>query len=315
MSVNSNPFSTGHEVATSRPDGPTDASQGSISSSPTKSSSSVSMEGSPGAGLTLLQEQAPRMSFAAKVILKNLLQDHLVTDLTLDSSTALAPPRKRPRKPIDSTMSDERVMQLAQEGELSFLASLLKVIEEEEDDVVTTKLLIKACCLAVEPARVPALCDAKEMVMAALYFLSQPVEISSKGVFPTVPLIQPVHGGSDLEKRSYRKAGDWTMKDPVLLELVLNLEQVFYYTIDYKWLAREHMCPTLPSGRDLLLLKGSPPAFATKTKKPAAPRSRKPKPSPTASQDQLSTTSSFAQLPEPSPTNGSTAVPSAADLP
>jgi len=218
----------------------------------------------------------------AKAILRNLLKEH-----GLDVPAGVPRPaekkntEKKARKPIETTMSDERVMQLAQEGELSFLASLLKVIEEEElegggggattatytTNGVTTKVLIKACCLAVEPALVPAWCDAKEMVMAALYFLSSsmvPADGASAAIFPTLPLIRPIQEFPDLEKRSYEKAWDWSITgSDQFLQQVLSLERVFYSSArEYRWLARVRSCPDLPAGRDLLLLKGSPPAFA-----------------------------------------------------
>jgi hypothetical protein len=218
------------------------------------------------------------LSSSAKTLLRNLLMDHgVLISAPSESWLSHQVPRKK-RKPLETSMSDERVMQLAQEGELSFLASLLKVMEEEGGGSVTTKFLIKACCLSVEPARVPSVCDAKEMVMAALYFLSQSFAPESDGSnFLPMPLIRCVHATPDLEKRSYEQHGDWTTRDPSFLDRVLQLEQVFYNSIDYKYLAREHMCPNLPSGgRDLLLLKGSPPAYCMgKSRKAPAPRRKK----------------------------------------
>lgn len=224
---------------------------------------------------TQLDSNNLALSDGAKRALSGLLSDHNIPVTTPTASWLRHQEPRKKRKPIETSMSDERVMQLAQEGELSFLASLLKVIEEEGGSI-TTKFLIKACCLAVEPARAPALCDAKEMVMTALHFLSQPFQPESNN-FPAMPLIQCVQETPDLEKRSYEQYGDsWTTKDPTFLDQVLQLEQVFYNSIDYKFLAREHMCPTLPTGRDLLLLKGSPPAFCMgKSRKAAPPRRRK----------------------------------------
>lgn len=262
-----------------------------------------------GTGVALLhrklQERNNTLSRNAKDLLSTLLKEHALLDdhdinsqkeeekITRETTTTttktsphnrvhiVIPPRKKVRKPIETSMcSDERIMQLAQEGELSFLASLLKVIEEEggSSSSVTTKFLIKACCLSVEPARVPPLCDAKEMVMAALHFLSQPFvptavktndmddedeSASDDFIYPKLPLIRPVSQVSDLERRAYQKAGgEWTLAD--ILPQVLALEEIFYHSCwESKWMAREHSCPNLASGRDLLLLKGSPPAFCT----------------------------------------------------
>jgi hypothetical protein len=212
-------------------------------------------------------------SATAKCLLSGLLSENdLVLGAPADSWLSRHQPRKK-RKPIETSMSDERVMQLAQEGELSFLASLLKVIEEEGGSI-TTKFLIKACCLSVEPARVPSLCDAKEMVMAALHFLSRSFQPEGD-TFPALPLVRCINEAPDLEKRSYEQCGDWTTREPAFVDQVLQLEQVFYNAIDYKYLARENMCPTLPSGRDLLLLKGSAPAYCMGKTKKGAPTRRK----------------------------------------
>lgn len=225
-----------------------------------------------------LESSSSSLNARAKAILQNMLNEQKIK-LDDYERTHKNGTHKKARKPIDSNMSDERIMQLAQEGELSFLASLLKVIEEEGGSV-TTKFLIKACCLAVEPSKVPALCDAKEMVMAALFFLGNETALPPSNFYPKMPLITPVQQTGDLEKRAYSKNGNWTLDkdDPAsqaFLDQVLALERVFYESIDYQWLAREHVCPPLPhGGRDLLLLKGSAPNYIIgKSKKaPAAPR-------------------------------------------
>ena len=211
-----------------------------------------------GAGLTFLESEteSPLLMEPAKKILQGLLERHKIDT----GSKYHASPLEKIRKPIDTNMSDERILQLAQEGELSFLASLLRIIEDESGSV-TTKFLIKACCLSVEPGKVPAYCDAKEMVMTALHFISQSFE-GDQDYFPKLPLIRPVSASADIEKRAYCKDGDWKLQD--VLPQVLHLEHVFYESCDsYKWLAREHCVPQLTTGRNLLLLKGSPPAFCT----------------------------------------------------
>ena len=211
-----------------------------------------------GVGLAFLDAAAvsPLLTESAKRLLQGLLERHNI-DI---GSKYPASPLGKLRKPIDTNMSDERILQLAQEGELSFLASLLRIIEDESGSV-TTKFLIKACCLSVEPGKVPAYCDAKEMVMTALHFMSQSFQ-GDPLYFPKLPLIRPVSASADIEKRAYCKVGDWKLQD--VLPKVLHLEHVFYESCDsYKWLAREHCVPQLTTGRNLLLLKGSPPAFCT----------------------------------------------------
>jgi hypothetical protein len=235
-----------------------------------------------GAGIAFLHshlasDSTGLLSKSAKQILSNLLVDNNVHLENQETPPPPPPVMKKPRKPIESNMSDERIMQLAQEGELSFLASLLRMMEEETG-AVTTKFLIKACCLSVEPSKVPAMCDGKEMVMAALHFLSQTHTLESTGIFPNIPLIrtvQPVQEGTTpLEKRAYVKSGSWVLAD--ILPSVLALEEIFYESQDYAWMAREHAMPNLKAGRDMLLLKGSAPAYATgKPKKVVGPRRKK----------------------------------------
>lgn len=214
-----------------------------------------------GTGFTFLESELSNqsdMSGPAKTILKQLLSEHKI-NIEVSGLTPFMQPLKV-RKPIDTNMSDERVMQLAQEGELSFLASLLRIIEEEQGSV-TTKFLIKACCLSVEPGKVPAVCDGKEMVMTALHFMSQTFQVGDE-FYPILPLLQSTSANVDLEKRAYVKAGEWKLQD--LLPQVLHLEEIFYESCKtYTWMAREHACPKLTSGRDLLLLKGSAPSSCT----------------------------------------------------
>ena len=95
---------------------------------------------------------------------------------------------------VDKTMSDETILQASQAGRISFLGSLLRTIQEAEEQAAATSIsavpeeiasssgtvpvpvtahhCIKTCCLSVLPAAVPAHMDAKEMVLAALHFLS-----------------------------------------------------------------------------------------------------------------------------------------------
>ncbi|GKY99672.1 hypothetical protein MPSEU_000921200 [Mayamaea pseudoterrestris] len=234
-----------------------------------------------GTGFAYLQSELCSLSHPVKIILQDLLHNHKI-DLS-DSMNATAdtpdllPRRNKMRKPIDTNMSDERILQLAQEGDLSFLASLLRILENEQGSV-TTKFFIKAGCLAVEPGKVPAYCDAKEMVMTALYFMSQSYQPGGDSdYFPTLPLMQAVSNTVDMEKRAYIKVGNWKLVD--ILPQILRLEQVFYESCScYKWVAREHAAPKLTNGRNLLLLKGSPPATciakARKTTSATAPRKR-----------------------------------------
>jgi hypothetical protein len=146
---------------------------------------------------------------------------------------------------------DETVLQTAAVRELSFFGSLLATIENGGDgtdasDSVTstsTRTLIETCSLAVQPpASAQAAMDCKEIVMAALYFLSSEPpppnandsdthaddDIHSAGsanLLWLLPLIRPQQMTRDLENISYEKVGDWKLVE--IESQVTALEQVF----------------------------------------------------------------------------------------
>jgi hypothetical protein len=141
----------------------------------------------------LLNKLSSQISETAKSLLSTLLDEHNVK-LSQDHNDASlqqhAPPAKKQKMLVTVTadMSDEAALQMAAAGELSFFGSLLATIEHGGDthgadrgaDAVasdsipstSTRTLIKMCSLAVPPGSAPASMDCKEMVMAALHFLS-----------------------------------------------------------------------------------------------------------------------------------------------
>jgi hypothetical protein len=274
-----------------------------------------------------------QISETAKSLLSNLLDEHNIELSQEHSDAALqqhAPPAKKQKMlvTVSEDMSDDTVLQMAAAGELSFFGSLLATIEHGGDahgpDAVavavavavasdsgkttstSTRTLIKTCSLAVPPASAPATMDCKEMVMAALHFLSSvpTADVDADAGMDTqtdvlgsanathnllrlLPLIRPQQMTPDLEKRSYQKVGDWKLTGDAESEFqsqVAALEQVFLYgsnSKDYVWLNRERFCPRLATGEDLLLLKGNPPVHATGKPKKATPVQRRKK-APTA---------------------------------
>ena len=233
------------------------------------------------AGVLYLAESLPSMSSEAQSLLKQLIQEQGMTfpDITQGTSQ-LPPPFTRIQNPfatrvtklIDKTMSDETVLLLAKTHQISFLGSLLKVVHKAES--VSTRHCIKQVALAVPPSYVPAHMDAKEMVMAALHFLSSQPQTalentreeyssSSPRAFKRMllPLLKPLGNVGDLEKRCYEKAFEWNLDD--IMEEVADLERVFFSnSTEYKWMARGKLCPRLGDAEDLLFLKGNPPTSA-----------------------------------------------------
>jgi hypothetical protein len=73
------------------------------------------------------------------------------------------------------------MISLAQDGHTSVLLHILKTVDElynQQEDAgmvvsdVTAKAIIETCALSVDPETTPGALDAKEMVLAALQFLS-----------------------------------------------------------------------------------------------------------------------------------------------
>jgi hypothetical protein len=220
-----------------------------------------------------LLESNESMSDAANCLLRNLLQERKVDldekcDSEEDFEKEPVAKLKKHLQTVESTMSDESILHLAKSGQLSFLASLLEMVAASQEPV-STRHLIKTCCLAINPRKVPVHMDAKEMVTAALHFLSSECAAKDDDILPSLPLLRPLESLADLERRTYEKAGNWKLSE--IKEKVMALEDIFLEdSTSYKWLAREKFCPRIKVGEDLLLAKGSPPAYATgKTKKPA----------------------------------------------
>lgn len=216
-----------------------------------------------GAGFRYLQQQLLRdeWNHSQKEVLKTMLSHHEI-DLEINNNTSndgddewVNPPlRKKVKslKTIDSNMSDETILQFAKQvpSPMSLLASILKVLDDDGGNV-SARAFLKTCALTVRPGWVPAIMDAKEMVLAALQFLSE-----------TTEWIRPIQQDqSDLEKRSYEKMGSWKFSD--ILPQIVELEEIFYEgTTDLTWLPRTRFVPPIqnPVEEDLLLLKGNAPA-------------------------------------------------------
>lgn len=226
-----------------------------------------------GSGVAVLHQTLNDSTTNKRVqeILKNLLGDEeVVVEDTINESarlatTSLTKPLSSqpaletidPNVPID----DEQILRLTQEGRLSLLGSIVRVVGESVATPVFTSKVLSSCILAVRPGDVPGHLDAKDMVLAALLFLSS----THKSEHWTLPLIRPTQENVELERRSYE-----LVQSPTESQLQW-LETAFLSSTD-KFLPRDKYCPRLADDEEgPLLRKGViPPSAIPKT--PAAKR-------------------------------------------
>jgi len=231
-----------------------------------------------GTGIAFLQFtlQNGKVSKGAAKILTELLPDladKTANDFCPNMSTALL--GKYIPTPIHSAQPEDEILRLASEGNVSLFASLLKIIDNASPAAVLNKTMMRSCVLSIRPGSVPANMDAKDMVMAALFFLSRDNPSNSKE-FLDLPLIRPVVSTEDLEKRSYEKVGTWNISTDFLIK-VGALEIAFMESAaSWQDLPRDRMLPCIPYDDErILLYKGNVPSSATpKAKKGGAQKRR-----------------------------------------
>ncbi len=234
-----------------------------------------------GSGLAALQKSAfgphSTMGSGAQSLLRNLLHQHSVeldfgvmesctVDKVFGSTTATPDIYFKTAARVDT--SDAEIIRRTKVGEISLFLTILKIIDDNPSGPVSTKELFKTCCLAVRPGDVPGSMDAKEMVMAALQFLSRECEGDSSDLV-SLPLIRPLQELADLERRTFHKHGKWQF-DERLKEKVLRLEQIFVSSPhSWKWLKREFLSPRLSAQEEAsFFLRGAIPASLTGKKSP-----------------------------------------------
>jgi hypothetical protein len=281
-----------------------------------------------GTGLALLQKEAlgpkSKMSPTAQNILVNLFHQHgmelsneVLSESALKDNNNTTGQSKRPKIILQISKKrgvpepgtpDEEIVKKASEGKYSLFKTILSVIENEKTlDAVPTPLMLAKVCFVVPPSAIPGSMDAKDMVLAALQFLSSTYEAKSKEMME-LPIIKAVQRYSDLEKRYYQKEGTWQLEDFDKDGRLLKLEDFFLLSpSSWKWLRREVFCPRLTKAEEAtFFLNGTVPEGATgkakqpprkkkatPTKKPTA-ATKKEAPSPTASSFAHSETPSFA---------------------
>mmetsp|Transcript_2495 Transcript_2495/g.6524 ORF Transcript_2495/g.6524 Transcript_2495/m.6524 type:complete len:295 (-) Transcript_2495:29-913(-) len=179
-------------------------------------------------------------------------------------------------------VSSQSVIDLAKEGRLSLFCSILRLFRDGEE--LSTPNIIRACSHAIRPADVPPDMDAKEVVMAALHFLSSSVpelNLASQGpycenelvdgTFPSMPILLSSNIDDNLDRRSYTKCiqmrnGRWSMDDEKFRLKVLKLERAFMAS-SVSNPSRLRMCPRVEDkdAEAKLLASGTLPA-ASKAK-------------------------------------------------
>lgn len=196
----------------------------------------------------------------AKEILRNLVDMNDFAEETTDDSSLLATTaltKQSSSSPLvainpNAPFPEEEILQMAQDGQISLLGSIVRVIQESIVTPVSTKDVLKSCVLGVCPGSIPAYMDAKDMVVAALLFLSS----THKNEYWDLPLIRPIDDTIDLEKRTYELVQSPTESQ------IQWLEAAFVSSAD-KYVAREKFCPRLePNDEAPLLFKGIIPAVA-----------------------------------------------------
>jgi hypothetical protein len=228
-----------------------------------------------GSGFTSLQKQLgpnSQLNATAKSLLMNLLDEH---NVKLGDNGDDSEPNAETlygmdvtglqREPLMQGTPEDETLQMARDGKLSLFSSLLNVVDTS-DPPVATKTLIRKCCLAVKPGDLPGTIDSKDIVLAALHFLSSGFESGSEDRYPSLPLIRPILLTGDLEKRNYEKVGDWNLDD--IQKSVNNLEQTFVRSSSsWKWLRREAFSPHLSQDDETsFFLKGTIPVSASAKK-------------------------------------------------
>jgi hypothetical protein len=234
-----------------------------------------------GSGIAVLRKDSKSMGKVAQNILSNLFHQHGIEVPDAEDSRSDANRFLRQLiRDADGAIpkegsSDEEILRNAGEGKYSLFLSLVKAVDTANYPV-PTMLLVKTNCLVLSPRSVPGNCDSRDMILAALHFLSSKHPTQSDELLQ-LPVIRPIQAYGDLEKRNFEKAGNWKFDE--IKEKLLKMEEIFLNSpSNWKWLKRETFCPRLPSKEEenTFFLTGSVPDSAN-PRKPKAEGSRKRK--------------------------------------
>jgi hypothetical protein len=254
-----------------------------------------------GSVLAVLQQEClgrkSKMGKRAKNILRNLFHEHGIETMTRGSTQGLEgnangmtgtgfPRNECRREMLQPGTEHTEILTKAKEGRYSIFSSVLRVVEAGPGPV-PTKQLLRELCLTVRPGDVPGMMDCKDMILAALHFLSSDYAAKSDTLLQ-LPLIRPTQAYGDLEKRNFEKVGNWKLSE--VEDKLWTMERIFLTSPSpWKWQRREVFCPRGLSQPDELsfLSKGTIPSSAT-AKKPEGTRKRRaPLPLPSNARDKI----------------------------
>ena len=234
-----------------------------------------------GSGLALLRKESlgceTKLGNAARDIFMNIFHQHgIELDGEIESdghkfegiglsrrSLQLTPLSRKTR--LENQTQHEAALATEPEKKSIFF-ELLKVITDSSSATISTRRILKKVCVLLQPGSLPGFMDSKDVVLAALHFLSARVEIKSDRVL-RLPLIRPLQTYGDLEKRNFEKVGDWKLED--IEEKLSRIEEIFLSSpASWKWQKRESLSLRLPQAdEESFFMKGTVPFCAT-AKKP-----------------------------------------------
>ncbi len=223
-----------------------------------------------GSGLALLRKESlgseSKMGNVAKNILMNLFHQHgIELDGEMESDEHKFKGIGLAGKTLLGKQDTGNQSSLGESGNKSLFVALLNVLSDSSNNIVPTRQFLSKVCPILIPGSLPGTLDSKDMVLAALHFLSSNSETKSDHVL-RLPLIKPVQAYGDLEKRNYKKVGDWKLDD-IIVQLS-RMEEIFLSSpSSWQWQKRESLSLRLSrEDEESFFTKGTVPLSATAKK-------------------------------------------------
>jgi hypothetical protein len=189
------------------------------------------------------------------------------------SSSSSSRDGARRKQVVTSSMNEDEILHLVAQSRASLLGSICFLFDDHDAAVagpkavgaVSAMQVVKQCGLVVDPLHSPGRMDARDVVLAALFFLCGTSYLKIKADAGT-----KTNTSGDLLKLSYEKAYDWKWEE-VKDKVMGDLEDAFYQDDPsrYDLLSRKRFLPAFDSdsvpsdARFNLVLKGVVPPTAT----------------------------------------------------
>jgi len=218
-----------------------------------------------GSGLALLRKESlgseSKMGNVTKNILMNLFHQH---GIELDGEMESDEHKFKGIGLAGKTLLGKQEAE-GESGNKSLFVALLKVISDSSNSITPTRQFLSKVSPTLIPGSLPGTLDSKDMVLAALHFLSSNSDAKSDHVL-RLPLIKPVQAYGDLEKRNYKKVGDWKLDD-IMVQLA-RMEEIFLSSpSSWQWQKRESLSLRLSrDDEEFFFTKGTVPLSATAKK-------------------------------------------------